>query len=81
MENQILPRDSKGKLESYAWPGGYPILYYYEDGDSICPDCANKTEERIAGWFIHYEGSPETCVECNKHIESAYGETAEDKNS
>jgi hypothetical protein len=39
-----LPRLESGELQSYAWPGGYPI--YYLDGFNcvICPDCANKTE-------------------------------------
>lgn len=31
-----------GKLPSYAWPGGYPIIYISSDGEVFCPDCANR---------------------------------------
>lgn len=67
-----------GELPSYAWPGGYPILYTSQ-GDTVCPDCANdiddpQTAADLDGYFIHYEGLPEFCGGCNKEIESAYGD-------
>lgn len=31
----------RGKLMSYAWPGGYPIYYLTEDSGVLCPNCAN----------------------------------------
>lgn len=60
--------------------GGYPMVYYIS-GDAICGDCIHKTlqscylgprEEVLRG--VHWEGLPEICTECNKEIESAYGE-------
>lgn len=36
-----LHRDSDGKLAKFAWPGGYPVVYYFADHGECCPDCAN----------------------------------------
>ena len=82
-----LPRNDDGTLESYAWPGGYQILYLAADGGVICSDCANSKDcveaddwdkqWKIEAAFIHYEGSPECCENCNESFESAYGEVEE----
>ena len=70
-------RDDKGHLPAYAWPGGYPILYISKDNMVVCPECANReidqTQEAV-DWFIHYEGPPEFCEDCNAVVESAYGD-------
>lgn len=29
-------------LDSFAWPGGYPMFYVFRDGGCICHDCANE---------------------------------------
>ena len=70
---------------AYAWPGGYPIVYVFADGESCCPKCAN-TESNITedwtdtsgwaliGWYVHYEGPPAVCAHCGTAIESAYGD-------
>lgn len=34
-------------LDSYAWPGGYPIYYVFADGGCCCPKCANDNIEAI----------------------------------
>ena len=34
-------------LDSWAWPGGYPIYYVFADGGCCCPDCANENIEEI----------------------------------
>jgi hypothetical protein len=44
MSEQTLPRTESGRLESYAWPGGYPIFYLDTDNSVLCPDCANKSD-------------------------------------
>lgn len=31
-----------GELLKYAWPGGYPIVYFDMDNEPMCPDCAQK---------------------------------------
>lgn len=81
-----IERDSDGKLPSWAWPGGYPILYVDGDNETLCADCATvvldqedpfPASHRPTTWFIHYEGPPEYCARCNKEIESAYGDPEE----
>ena len=81
-----LYRDDDGLLPSWAWPGGYPIVYLVSDGEFLCPNCANGKngsaaseakdaphDWRIIAAHIHYEGEPEYCAHCNAEIPSAYG--------
>lgn len=78
-----------GKLQSFAFPGGYPIYYLCADGGVLCPDCANENLELIRAaiadsgadeqWEIvaadcNWEDPALTCDNCNKRIESAYAE-------
>ena len=60
---------------AYAWPGGYPIVYYTSSGDVLCPTCAATDDEQTTG-DIFYEGPPEHCCNCNSEIASAYGDPA-----
>ena len=39
---------SEGELVSYAWPGGYPVIYITEDNGVLCPDCANGKNDSEA---------------------------------
>ncbi len=39
--SKLPPREPDGKLPAYAWPGGYAIVYYTQDGGSLCAGCAN----------------------------------------
>jgi len=82
-----LPRNDDGTLQSFAWPGGYPIFYLAADNGILCPDCANgkngsecqnpecqdEDQWRIVAAEIHWEGEPLVCEHCNGEIESAYG--------
>ena len=43
-----LPRDDKGRLEAYVWPGGYPVIYIATDGGVFCADCANGENGSLA---------------------------------
>ena len=75
-------RDKDGKLPSYAWPGGYQILYLDRDNETLCPDCANDGDTCSFGgepmaYFINWEGPSEYCYECNAHFESEYGDPEE----
>lgn len=77
-----------GKLQAYAWPGGYPIFYVTQDNCCLCPDCVNDNlelcleqdiDERDDQWYIvaadiNYEDDTLYCDNCNKQIESAYGD-------
>jgi hypothetical protein len=86
-----LLEENDGKLPAYAWPGGYPIIYLFEDGGIACPECANggnsaipRTDPsdapedkqwHIIGYDVHWEGEPVMCDNCGAEIKSAYGET------
>ena len=73
--------------QKYAWPGGYTLVLLMSDGDCLCHDClmANyrtirkaQKEKDNSGWrpadvFIHWEGPELYCANCNKTIESEYG--------
>ncbi|HEX7120613.1 MAG TPA: hypothetical protein VF212_17605 [Longimicrobiales bacterium] len=79
-------RNDDGTLISYAWPGGYPVVYLTKDGGVLCPDCANMAEREglsgdphdpqwhIVAYAIHFEGSRHYCDHCGAEIESAYGD-------
>ncbi len=76
----------KGKANSYAWPGGYPLYYVTSDGAALCPHCMTKERKQIVrstvlnsrdGWQVsgqdvNWEDSELYCDHCNKRIESAY---------
>jgi hypothetical protein len=77
-----LREQHNGELPAFAWPGGYPMLYLTACNGILCADCATKhTDERdpVEAWDIHWEGPPESCEECNREIESAYGDPAEEQ--
>ena len=76
-----------GKMQSFAFPGGYPIFYVAKDSGILCPDCAGLPECQQATpdcpddaqWFIigadcNYEDPALFCDHCGKRIESAYCE-------
>jgi len=87
-------RQEDGTFESYAWPGGYQILYQAEDGGILCPECVN-TEDlvytepangkgwddpqwHLVGYFVNWEGPAEQCDHCGTVFDSEYGEPEED---
>ena len=59
------------RLPSFAWPGGYPIIYIAKDGAVLCAKCADREDGKMVSQ-IHWEGEPETCAECNVEMGSAY---------
>lgn len=80
-------RLGNGKLSACVFPGGYPLSYLIDDGESICPACANgengseatlDPEESGTGWlivdvYVHWEGPMDYCAHCQKPLETAYG--------
>jgi len=93
VESDIVGRKPAVGLPSYAWPGGYPLVYVDEYNNELCPDCANdfvrelanETDPderdmvtRVTEWYIYHEGPSMCCDECNAEIESAYGNPFED---
>lgn len=67
-------------LDSFAWPGGYPLFYLDGHNSILCPECANESCNddipafRPCAYAVHWEGEPLICDNCNAEIESAYGE-------
>ena len=82
---RLPERLSNDQLPAFAFPGGYPIVYYTADGGELCPKCANEfTPERDNAeqlqpveCDVHYEGAPIVCEHCNAEIESACGDPEE----
>jgi len=74
---------------SYAWPGGYSIVYYMADGEPLCPKCMNeeRPEADPDGWResdwtlaeagVRWEGPAEQCMHCGKDMPSEYGDPEE----
>lgn len=76
-----LRRDDEGKLPAFAFPGGYPIVYFTRDGLMVCPDCANieDTSDPVVSYDIYWEGPTVPCDDCGRDvIESAYGDPDEE---
>ena len=67
------------QLPSWAWPGGYPIVYADAAGDTLCPMCANRSlvddgfTAPVVDGDVYWEGAPMACDECGAVIESAHG--------
>jgi hypothetical protein len=77
-------QDDDGQLPWHTIPGMYPIVYIDGWDEQLCGKCASKAliehdsesfkEDLPSDWYIHYEGDSVFCYECNKEIESAYGD-------
>lgn len=75
-----LPRDDNGRLESYAWPGGYPIFYLDWESSALCPDCARTSDEdpselpkfKPVHAMVNYVDYNLYCENCGATIEAAY---------
>lgn len=81
-------KDESGKLIHYTWPGGYQVFYIDNNKGLLCPECAQKSLDDpdelpdlkpIAG-DVYYEGPTIYCDQCNRAIESAYGDPNEADN-
>lgn len=63
-----------GSLPEVTGIGGYPLIYFTDNGRIICGTCATKEGDAITGRGAYFEGSTLQCDECNTDIESAYGD-------
>ena len=62
--------------------GCYPLIFVSDSGDCFCSDCAKKVfldERTDVTSDIYYEGPTMYCDECNREIESAYGDPGENE--
>ena len=76
----------------FAWPGGYALLALMGDGDVLCHPCVKAESEvheghdsgddpwwRFEDGFIHWEGDPIICANCNKPLPSEHGPVEEEE--
>ena len=85
--SSIMEKVREAVRHPYAWPGGYPIYVYLEDGSALCPDCVRDNYRAISyatrhrlkdswqalGADVFYEGTDQ-CAHCSTELESAYGD-------
>ena len=51
--------EEQNMLPNYAWPGGYPILYYDNEGNELCSDCAASLDySTVVRDYDVMEGDP-----------------------
>lgn len=67
------------RADAFAWPGGYPIVYVCDNGDTLCADCqtlaiVGEISGPVGQPDVYYEGPAIRCDHCNCEIESAYGD-------
>ncbi len=79
----LIVRSSDGKFAHSTELGSYPLYHILDDGESLCPACANDPKNpvhvllpndgwRIIATDINYEDPDLVCVHCNTKIPSAH---------
>ena len=48
---------SRKPVDSFAWPGGYPLYYLTADGAYLCPACVNKEIDRVDEDLRYYRAN------------------------
>lgn len=66
-----------GTLPFYAWPGAYQMVYYTEQGGTICPKCANVTDtsDPVVAGEEYFEGPEIVCddgSECGSMVNGTW---------
>lgn len=76
-----------GRLEDFAWPGGYQIIWIADidthECSTICASCAMKGRDdgtiKTLDPQVYYEGPVEICEDCGKEMPAAYGDPDDPK--
>lgn len=82
LSNKVGRAESKEEWPSYAWPGGYTIVYLLTDGEDLCVGCMNNPDNPVRftgpddGWKIidvylaeeAEDDGPVVCAHCNAII-------------
>lgn len=63
----MIARNEDGSLPAFAWPGGYPLYYVCQDGETLC-----QGQWLIVGQEVNYEDDSLFCDHCNAKVEAAY---------
>ncbi len=87
-----LPRDQKGELVRFTFPGSYSVIYLCKDGGLLCAKCANGENGSEASecwedtcsdqWAlvtagVYWEGPDKRCDHCDAVMASEYGDPDE----
>lgn len=72
--------ENTNELPFYTWPGAYPLVYFDDDGNTLCASCATEATEdgETFNSFVHWEGPPIYCEDCGVVLDSAYGDPDSD---
>lgn len=71
-------KELEERYPKYAWPGGYTVVYYDDEGEVYCADCARQTNANTKVTPVVYDEGPSMfCTECNAELESSYGDPDE----
>jgi hypothetical protein len=72
-------------LPFYSEWGSYPIIYLTRENNTLCADCATRSLYLLddeydppVAYGVYWEGPTDQCDDCNRDIESAYGDPDED---
>ena len=52
LSNKVGRAESNEEWPSYAWPGGYTIVYVLSDGEDLCVDCMDNPHNPV-----HFAGA------------------------
>jgi hypothetical protein len=68
-------------LPAFTDLGGYPLAYFCEDGEPVCPTCVNAIPEfateddaqwNVSAVGINWEDDFLFCASCHKAMDAAY---------
>jgi len=68
-----VSEENKGELPYNTMLGLYPLFYVDDQGNTLCPECANKHEEyngTIIDYDVNWEDPDLFCDDCGNRIES-----------
>lgn len=68
-----------GQLHDRSLIGGYPLIYFNRQDEILCASCATEQVDDIKHVRTYDEGATLNCTNCNKPIESAYGDPEEEE--
>lgn len=67
---------AKGDFLSFAFPGGYEVVYMDKENNTLCYDCASKTgkyDSPVVAWFLAEDPDEYIyCDVCAKVINDPY---------
>jgi hypothetical protein len=85
-KRMVFPPRAVDGFQSHYWPGGGTLVYVAKDCEFLCAKCAfEQVTKRGLDWprivaaQAYDEGPTEQCSNCNKAIESSYGDPEADK--